>query len=295
MSDQKYGATPEAIRHHYDVGNAFYKTWLDESMTYSCAMWDDADDLLLAQMAKLDYHAQQAQCESAARVLDVGCGWGGMLERLVNVHRVKHAIGLTLSEEQAAWIRERNVPGVEVSVQAWADHEPAEPYDAIVSIGAIEHFATFNESVEEKIENYRQFFARCHRWLRPGGRISLQAMAYGNLLRDDIRGGFVATEIFPESDFVKLTEIVEGSEFLFELERLRNDPLDYARTCQEWLDRLRKNRSAAVLAAGEDLTAEWERYLELSVRGWQLRATNLLRITMRRIDNPRIKERMIFG
>jgi cyclopropane-fatty-acyl-phospholipid synthase len=295
MSDHTIGASSEAIQHHYDVGNSFYRTWLDESMNYSCAMWDDADDLTTAQMAKLDYHADQAKCQSVARVLDVGCGWGAMLERLVQVHGVKRAIGLTLSEEQAAWIRDRNNPGIEARVENWADHHPAEAYDAIISIGAIEHFATIDVPIEEKIEGYRQFFARCHQWLKPGGRLSLQAMAYGNLLRDDIRGGFVSTEIFPESDFVKLAEIVEGSEFLFEIERLRNDPLDYARTCQEWLDRLRKNRSAAVAAAGEELTEKWDRYLELSVRGWTLRATNLLRITMRRIDHPRVEDRARVG
>ncbi len=291
MSNSKYGASADAIQHHYDVGNAFYRTFLDDSMTYSGAMWEDANDLHSAQMAKLDFHAKQAVCPGANRVLDVGCGWGGMLERLVQVHGVRHAVGLTLSEEQATWIRDKNLQGVEARVEAWGDHEPSEQYDAIVSIGAIEHFATIDDSEECKINNYRQFFARCHRWLRPGGRISLQAMAYGNLLRDDIRGGFVSNEIFPESDFVKLSEIVDGSEFLFEVERLRNDPEDYARTCQEWLDRLRKNHAAAAAAVGEELTQKWERYLELSVRGWQLRATNLLRITMRRIDNPRVVER----
>jgi cyclopropane-fatty-acyl-phospholipid synthase len=291
MSDKKYGASPDAIQHHYDVGNDFYRTWLDESMTYSCALWDDATDLQSAQMAKLDFHAVQAQCRGADRVLDVGCGWGGMLERLVQVHEVKKAVGLTLSEEQAAWVRAKNLSAIEARVEAWGDHEPTEPYDAIVSVGAIEHFASLDESDEEKVNNYRQFFARCHKWLRPGGRISLQAMAYGNLLRDDIRGGFVSKEIFPESDFVKLSEIVAGSEYLFEIERLRNDPLDYARTCQEWLDRLRKNREEAVAAAGKELTDKWEKYLELSVRGWEMRATNLLRITMRRIDTPRVPER----
>jgi cyclopropane-fatty-acyl-phospholipid synthase len=294
VSSNQIGATPDAIRHHYDVGNSFYETWLDDSMTYSCALWDDADNLHDAQLAKLDFHARQAHCESADRVLDVGCGWGGMLERLVTKHGVKQAVGLTLSDEQAEWIKCREIRGVDVRVEPWAEHEPSEPYDAIISIGAIEHFATFAESEEEKVQNYHQFFARCYGWLKPGGYLSLQAMAYGNLLRDDIRGGFVATEIFPESDFVKLAELVEASEYLFEIQKLRNDPLDYARTCQEWLNRLRKNRVAAVEAAGEDLTEKWERYLELSVRGWKIRATNLLRIAMRRIDQPRVPERANF-
>ena len=70
------GALPEAIEHHYDVGNAFYRLWLDESMSYSCALWDGEDDALAAaQMRKIDYHVGQARAAGAARVLDVGCGW----------------------------------------------------------------------------------------------------------------------------------------------------------------------------------------------------------------------------
>lgn len=287
MQQAGSGASPEAIRHHYDVGNAFYRTWLDESLTYSGGMWDKAHDLEAAQREKLDYHARQAGAPGAQRVLDVGCGWGSMLERLVSVHGVRCAVGLTLSAEQASWIEARSRPEIEVRVEGWKDHEPAEPYDAIISIGALEHFARIDQPVKDKIANYRRFFSNCHRWLRPGGRLSLQAIAYGNLLRDDIRGGFVSQEIFPESDFVRLAELVEASEFLFEIERLRNDPEDYGRTCEEWLSRLRQNRDAAVAAAGPELTDRWEQYLDLSVRGWRLHATNLLRITLRRIDHPR--------
>jgi cyclopropane-fatty-acyl-phospholipid synthase len=288
---QPGGASARAIRHHYDVGNEFYRLWLDSSLTYSGAMWRDALDLESAQLAKLDYHVEQARAAGAPRVLDVGCGWGSLLTRLTATHGVSHAVGLTLSQEQAHWIEALGQKGVEVRVESWADHQPAAPYRAIISIGALEHFARIDVPVAEKIQNYRHFFECCHRWLEPGGYMSLQAIGYGNLLRDDIRGGFVAQEIFPESDFVRLSEIIEGSEFLFEVVSMRNDPEDYERTCSEWLHRLRKNREEAVRIAGADLVDKWERYLDLSVRGWQIRATNLLRLTMRRIDHPRVRPR----
>jgi cyclopropane-fatty-acyl-phospholipid synthase len=252
-------------------------------------MWADSDDLEQAQLRKLDYHAAQARAIGAHRVLDVGCGWGSLLERLTRHHGVEHAVGLTLSKEQARWIDSRADHQIEVRAESWADHKPSVSYDSIISIGALEHFARIDIPVPQKIASYRRFFDSCHDWLAPGGYLSIQTIAYGNLLRDDIQDGFVAREIFPESDFVRLAEIVEASEFLFEIEHLRNDPTDYERTCTEWLARLRKNYARATAIAGHDLVDKWDRYLELSIRGWQLRATNLLRVTMRRIDSPRVR------
>jgi cyclopropane-fatty-acyl-phospholipid synthase len=118
--------------------------------------------------------------------------------------------------------------------------------------------------------------------------MSVQAIAYGNLAREDFAGSFVARDIFPESEFVRLAEIAEASERRFEIVRVRQDRKDYERTCVAWLDKLRRNRARAVLAGGEELVERYERYLELSVRGWQLGATHLLRIAMQRIDHPRL-------
>src|SRR5712671_4640805 len=98
-----FGASQDAIAHHYDVGNDFYAMWLDPTMTYSCALWDDAADLHAAQLAKIDYHIAQARAHGADRVLDIGCGWGPTLHRLVSVGGVRNAVGLTLSKEQAAY------------------------------------------------------------------------------------------------------------------------------------------------------------------------------------------------
>src|SRR4030088_3614984 len=98
------GPSPEAIQRHYDVGNDFYRLWLDDSMSYSCALWDGSDDSLqAAQMRKIDYHIAQAQAAGAGRVLDVGCGWGAVLKRLTTVYGVGQAVGLTLSREQEEW------------------------------------------------------------------------------------------------------------------------------------------------------------------------------------------------
>jgi cyclopropane-fatty-acyl-phospholipid synthase len=286
VKKQGLGASSAAVRHHYDVSTEFYRLWLDPSLTYSCAMFDPEDaSLEQAQMRKLDYHAEEARAVGAERVLDVGCGWGSQLERLVGVHGVTHAVGLTLSEEQAKW-RAGGDPRIEVRLESWEDHQPEQPYDAIISIGALEHFARADISIDEKIQSYRSFFERCRGWIRPGGWLSVQACALGWLKRDDIKEGFIAREIFPESDFTRLAELAEASEGLFEIHRVRNDRKDYERTCQIWLDRLRGVRDRAIEIVGPETTERYERYLAMCVRGWQTGATHLLRISMQRIDVP---------
>src|ERR1700743_3947203 len=102
MSETYLGAGSVSIRHHYDVGNDFWQVWLDPTMISCCAMWvDPADDLETAQRRKLDFHAEQAQATGAARVLDIGCGWGAQLMHLVGSQDVKHAVGLSFLVAQA--------------------------------------------------------------------------------------------------------------------------------------------------------------------------------------------------
>lgn len=106
------GASKAAISFHYDLGNEFFRLFLDRECCYSCAMYDgESDTFEDAQQRKLEYHIQQARADSAARVLDIGCGWGALQKRLVKEHGVKLAVGLTLSENQAEWIRTMVSPG----------------------------------------------------------------------------------------------------------------------------------------------------------------------------------------
>jgi cyclopropane-fatty-acyl-phospholipid synthase len=181
MSTDYRGASSSAIRHHYDVGTEFYALWLDPTLTYSCALWDGADDTLPdAQVRKLDYLAGEAGAIGAASVLDIGCGWGALLTRLVQVHGVGRAVGLTLSAEQATYVSALADDRCDVRIENWVDHRPAAPYDAIVSIGAFEHFARYGMSRADRISAYRRFFESCHAWLPSGGRLALQTNVRGN-------------------------------------------------------------------------------------------------------------------
>jgi cyclopropane-fatty-acyl-phospholipid synthase len=289
MQPRDPGASLEAIQYHYDVSNDFYRLWLDNSLTYSCALWQDNDTLETAQVRKIDWHVEQARAKHATRVLDVGCGWGSLLRRLVDVHGVKHAVGLTLSEAQTQWLQLLPHHGIDVRLESWTHHIPQEPYAAIISIGAFEHFTTTQLSPVEKVAVYRTFFSRCHDWLQPGGWMSLQTIAYGNLRRGKhYANPFIAHDIFPESELPRLHEIAEATEHLFELVTLRNDRADYARTCRVWFERLRANRALAVELCGEAVVARYERFLRTFSYSFELGAFWLLRLTLRRIDTMRI-------
>ncbi|MGW0734082.1 class I SAM-dependent methyltransferase [Streptomyces sp. NPDC002851] len=284
MSGGYQGATAEAIRHHYDVSNDFFALWLDRNRTYTCALWAEGDTLESAQQRKLDHLAEGAKVSGARRVLDVGCGWGSLLKNLVERYDVGHAVGLTLSDSQAEHVRELRLPRAEVRVENWRDHAPDEPYDAIISIGAFEHFARMGLSRDERVAAYREFFEHCRRWLPQGGRLALQTIVKGNNNRMDKQTVrdlmFIIDHIFPESEIPALSEVIEGSEKNFEVVGLRNDPDHYSRTCQEWFDRLRQCREAAVECAGESITADYERYLNASVGHFRNRHLGLARIIL---------------
>jgi cyclopropane-fatty-acyl-phospholipid synthase len=289
MTTAAPGASAEAIQYHYSIGNDFYRLWLDPTITYSGALWEEGDTLEAAQYRKLDYHLTQAHVRPGTRVLDVGCGWGSGLKRMVEKYDVGHATGLTLSQAQADYIASLHLPRTEVRVETWLDHAPAEPYDAIISIGAFEHFAKPALSPEEKVDAYRAYFRRCHTLLNPGSWMTLQTIAYGNVSKEEL-SQFVEKDIFPESDLPRLTDIARASDGYFEIVALRNDRKDYERTNRAWLTSLRANRAEAVKLVGEQNVARYEKYLALFIIGFHTGTMNLLRITLRRNDKPRIEE-----
>jgi cyclopropane-fatty-acyl-phospholipid synthase len=281
-TDRAEGAAT-AIRHHYDVGNEFYRLWLDSSLTYSCALRVGAgarDDLEAAQRRKLDFHLDAIRADQAERVLDIGCGWGSILGRLATERRVPRSVGLTLSLEQADFARSHRYPGVEIRTENWLSYEPDAPFDGIISIGAFEHFAGPDDSPADRIRLYREFFTRCRRWLTPGGALSLQTIAYGNMSRENANR-FIQEEIFPRADLPTLAEIAAAADGIFEVESLSNGRLDYAWTCEQWAGRLRQRRAEAVGLVGADVVARYERYLRLSALGFRMGKICLLRVVLR--------------
>ena len=282
------GASPAAIRAHYDAGDAFFALFLDASLAYSCALFETPDATLeTAQLAKMDWHLDHAGVGAGARLLDIGCGWGGLLERAIWNRNVADATGLTLSAAQAAHIARSLPPRVTVNLEDWADHAPAAPYDAIVSVGAFEHFARTGLDRAARVHAYRTFFARCADWLAPGGRLTLQTIAYP--ARFDRAaydasdyGAFVRSRIFPESDLPDLSEILGAADAVLEPEIIRNDRRQYATTTRHWLARLRARRGEAVALVGAQRVADMERYFRISIGAFDIGNLLLLRIGFRK-------------
>lgn len=273
----------EAIHHHYDIGNEFYQIWLDQSLTYSCAVWDGATTLEEAQQNKIRYHLESIDADSVSNVLDIGCGWGGTLTSLNNMPNVKQAVGLTLSEEQAKYISQQGWEKVEVLVKNWQEYKPTACFDGIISVGAFEHFATPLDTADQKIEIYRGFFEACRGWLKPGGHLSLQTIAYGNMPREHA-SSFINEEIFPNADLPTLTEICQAAEGVFEILGVQNARIDYAKTCEEWYRRLSTHSAEAIDLVGPDTVNRYLRYLKMSAFGFQFGKIQLLRVQMKAIQ-----------
>ncbi|GAA4930487.1 SAM-dependent methyltransferase [Streptomyces coeruleoprunus] len=283
------GTSSKAILHHYDHLGRFYRLILGQGLVYSYGMWEDGDTLESAQLRKLDHIAVAAGAVGAARVLDVGCGYGTLVRRLVETHHVQHAVGITMSPAQVSWAREQDWPGCEVRLENWFDHRPEGPYDAVIAIEAIEHFAGNTMWRAKRVARYREFFRRSHSWLRPGGRLCLQANAWNDRgwlpslalpprmlaphadggadaaarrrrldLREvagsvrNLREGLHASRtVFPECFLPTRAELTDAGDGLFRLVESRSDPQDGVRTVASWLSRSEANRTRGAELIGE--------------------------------------------
>ncbi len=283
------GTSFEALKYHYDISNSFYQLFLGESMVYSGALWEENESdesYEIAQIRKLDFHINQARVKDAKRVLEIGCGWGSLLRRLADTYKVERAVGITLNKSHAEMSAALNHPNIEVFLESWAEHSPVEPYDGIISIEAFSHFAKLDISEAEKLEVYRSFFSKCHSLLKPAGWMSIQSNAiHENSTKKDI-SQFFAEDIFPESDLPRLSEMIQASKGIFEIVAVRNDREDYVRTLKVWLKNLKQNRKQAIDLVGEESVARYEKFLGLSMIGYHTGKSHLLRVTMRRVDNP---------
>ncbi len=259
------GRDRRAVRHHYDVGNEFFALFLDRSMTYSCAYWaGGAQTLEEAQEAKLELVCKKLGLREGERVLDVGCGWGSFVLHAATRHGV-NAVGITLSEHQAQLARERaREAGVADRVEfRVADYREISdgPFDAIASIGMVEHVG------EEQIDVYAQ---RLRTLLRPGGRLLNHGIAKLKDFDTADEGAFSERFVFPDGVPLPLSRIVQALEradlATTHVEGLQSD---YARTTAEWTERFDARWDDAVRLAGIERARIWRLYLRAARQGFE--------------------------
>jgi cyclopropane-fatty-acyl-phospholipid synthase len=276
------GASPSEIQAHYDVSNDFYKLWLDPALVYSAAMWTDLADQSLAeaQANKLNYHLHQAHAETAEFLLDIGCGWGALLNSWLKLVPQGQGVGLTLSQTQKEHIEAQDLP-VQILLESWETYTPPQAIDAIISIGAFEHFARPGMSPEAKHVAYSNFFSKCSDWLKTGGRCSLQSIGYG-FISEEMKQKISALNqaVFPGSELPTLLELISSAEPFFDIVQIRNDRMDYAKTCQLWRKNLRNQKETIVEVFGEALYKRYQEYLIASEMGFRMGNLNLYRITL---------------
>jgi cyclopropane-fatty-acyl-phospholipid synthase len=275
------GASAGAIQQHYDVGNDFYAAWLGPTMVYSAARWlpnEGPEALDAAQERKLDWHLAAVKAHGAARVLDVGCGWGAILVRLRDRAGVVEPVGITMSAAQAEWIASHE-PGLQVAVTPWQDFRNPHPFDAIISIGAFEHFAKPDLDEGGKIAAYGDFFTFCAESLKPGGRVSLQTIGWLELPRAEQRASLPQT-LFPDSNLPNFNEIVAAADARFTVRHAEHEPLDYARTLRAWVRNIRAAEPGLSQRFGAETVRHYVQNFMSFTLGFERRRISLYRIIL---------------
>ena len=250
----KVGEAQSNVAHHYDLGNEFYKLFLDKNMLYSCAYFhNDNQSLEQAQRNKLRLIASKLNLQPGQKVLDIGCGWGDMALYLASMEDV-HVIGVTLSTEQQKLATERAAEmglsdRVEFRLQDY--RELTEQFDRVVSVGMFEHVG---------VAHYDEFFAKLNDLMPDDGLALIHSI--GHMSPPGMASKFMRKYIFPGAYSPALSEVFASVErnslWCLDLEFLR---VHYANTLAHWEKRFQENRDKVEEMYDERFARMWEFYL----------------------------------
>ena len=262
----------DAIHHHYDVSNRFYSWVLGPSMAYTCAVFPNADaSLETAQEEKFDLVCRKLGLQPGMRLLDVGCGWGGMV-----MHAVKHygvtAIGVTLSEQQALYGQE-SVEQAGLTGQAqirFSDYRDVQEssFDAVSSIGLTEHIGR---------ANYPEYFGFLYEKLRPEGRLLNHTITRpSDGWASHYRKGFINRYVFPDGELSGPSQVMTAMNAAgFEVRHEENLREHYALTLKHWCENLESHWDEAVDEAGLGTARVWRLYMAASRLGFDINMIQL--------------------
>jgi cyclopropane-fatty-acyl-phospholipid synthase len=273
-----------AVRYHYDVGNEFFSLFLDESMTYSCAIFSrGAQTLEDAQRTKLELIAGKLALAPGMSVLDVGCGWGSFAIHAAQNYGV-NVIGVTLSPPQAELARERVARAglserVEIRVADYRQLEPSS-FDAIASIGMAEHVG------ERQIDRYARSLLAL---LRPGGLILNHAIAALDPEDKPLEDVFSTRYVFPDGEPLSLSRVELAFERAgFHTQHVEGFREDYAITLRHWSARLDEHLERAQELAGAERTRVWRLYLRAARHGFEVANNAVYQVCARRPARNRL-------
>jgi cyclopropane-fatty-acyl-phospholipid synthase len=271
-----------AVGYHYNAGNAFFALFLDESMTYSCAVWNrGATTLAEAQQTKLELIATKLGLKQGDRLLDVGCGWGSMAIHAAREHGAQ-VVGITLAVEQAQLARQRVADAglsdqIDIRIADYRELR-GEQFDAICSIGMTEHVGA------NQIDVYAK---QLHDLLRPGGVLLNHAIAQLEHGDDNEAGPFSERYVFPDGDPLHLSRIQLA------IERSGLDTVavegffdDYAKTLEQWTARFEANYGEAIRLVGEERARVWRVYLRAARHGFETGFEAVYQVLCRRPTGP---------
>lgn len=273
-----------AVGYHYNVGNDFYALFLGKWMAYSCAYFERPDaDLDTAQEAKLDHICRKLRLSPGEHLLDIGCGWGGLVVHAAQRYGVR-ATGITLSEPQAEhareWAKRAGVADrVRIELRDYRELDGRERYDKIASVGMFEHVG------RPKMDGY---FRAVHAALREGGlflnhAISDQYTRPSGLVRRVLlqQGQFVQRYVFPDGEVITLGETLSAAERVgFEARDVEGMREHYALTMRRWLANLAARHDEAVRLKGEWTYRIWRMYIGGFAEAFEVGECNLFQTVL---------------
>jgi cyclopropane-fatty-acyl-phospholipid synthase len=274
-----------AIAYHYDVSNEFYEVVLGPTMTYSCAVFETADDSLeTAQAQKYELICRKLGLQPGQRLLDIGCGWGGMVMHAAQHHGVQ-AVGVTISPSQADLAAKRVAEAglgdrVDIRLLDYRDIVDG-PYDAISSIGMFEHVG---------LAQLGEYFARVHRLVVPGGRVLNHGISrpwtkgHSRLARSS----FIDRYVFPDGELHEVGTVVSAmQQHGLEVRHVESLREHYAKTLRSWVTNLEKNWDEAVRHASIGRARVWRLYMAACALNFEEGRTEIHHILAVRADDGR--------
>ena len=283
------GSSKSDVEVSYDVSNEFFRLWLDERMNYTCAVFESPDQSLeAAQLNKLKILSDFAKVTPDKSVLDIGCGWGACLEYLATTRKVKRAVGVTLSAEQAREVNARKIPGALCITANFNEFETSEKFDALISICMIDHLCSPQEAREGKaIDIYRKYFKKCWELTNKGAWFGLQTILRNRVprIKKDLEDVYFCTHvIFPGGLNPRLEDIIQAVNPYWEVMQCNSRREHYGRTTGEWLRRMKLHEKTIRQKWGDKVFDDYDRYLSTCVRAFEMHYSSLAQYELRRID-----------